>query len=249
MIPKHYEMIRDLHTFFWWYVGRRDLFLRLLRKHLPVPVPRAADIGCGPGGNALMYGELACRWTCMDVEPSVFFGWEREAGFGGVSDVNSLPIKDGSLDLILLLDVLEHLEDEGGALREIGRSLSEGGLVLVAVPALMALWSRHDEQAGHQRRYRLSGLRRIIEGEDFEILDSRYYNFTLSHPIWMIRKVLRLFPDRGEKLETDYSPGFLNGLFVFLLRVENALTMKGFRWPWGTTAVILARKRRGEVIR
>jgi SAM-dependent methyltransferase len=70
----------------------------------------------------------------------------------------------GPFDLVLLLDVVEHVVDDGGFLREIVREIRPGGRVLVSVPAWMALYSRHDRALGHYRRYRPAELRALVEG-------------------------------------------------------------------------------------
>ncbi len=63
-----------------------------------------------------------------------------------------LPMRSGSIDLVVAFDVLEHILDDAAALREVERVLRPGGCLLVTVPADMDLWSAHDEAVGHVRR-------------------------------------------------------------------------------------------------
>lgn len=247
MIPEHFEMIRTRRERFWWYVGRRHLFEGLLRRRLSGPVPVGMDAGCGPGTNETLYAGTAARWLCLDVDRESFSRWAPGPGCqGSLAHLSALPIREGAVDLILLLDVLEHLPEERTALTEVWRSLKPDGILLASVPAFMALWSWHDEQAGHHRRYRLRELRTLVADAGFEEVDALYFNSFLALPIYLVRKVARALPSMKHRIEAELSPGPLNGLFRRLLSAENRLALGGLRLPWGTTAVLVARKPRGE---
>jgi SAM-dependent methyltransferase len=246
MIPEHFEMIRRRREGFWWYVGRRDLFAAILRKHLPGPAPAGLDGGCGPGTNEALYAPFAHRWVCGDLDRESFNCWNPPScGLGFLGDLVALPVRDVSVDLVLLLDVLEHMADDSPALEASLRVLKPGGLLLVSVPAFQALWSWHDEQAGHKRRYRLSEVVRLLGDSGFEVLDACYYNCILAAPIFLIRKVARRVSSMKSTIEADLSPGLFNGPFRAWLALENKLAFLGLRWPWGTTAVVWARKPEG----
>ena len=243
MIPEHFEMIRALRERFWWYSGRRDLFGRLLRRHLPDPASLGLDAGCGPGTNEALYAASATRWLCVDLDRASFSCWKP--GPGGqcaLGRLSALPLRDGAAEVILLLDVLEHVEHEGPALTEVHRALRPGGLLLASVPAFRSLWSWHDEQAGHHRRYRLAEIRRLAEAAGFELREALHFNALLTLPIFLVRRVTRAMPSMRHRIEADLSPGPLNGIFSAALKVENCLAMRGFRLPWGTTALVVARK-------
>jgi SAM-dependent methyltransferase len=243
MIPEHFAMIREGRDRFWWYAGRRDLFEKLLRRYRSAPCSFAADLGCGPAANAAIYPALAKRWLCTDISKKSFEGWGQEEGqLRLLADAVRLPITDETMPLALLLDVLEHLPKERPVLKEIRRVLMPGGLLLVSVPAFKALWSWHDEQAGHYRRYRLGDIERIAATEGFEVLRACYYNSLLAIPIFLARKLFRLMPFMKSKIESDLSPGLLNGLLRLWLRVENSLSSRGAALPFGTSAVLLLRK-------
>lgn len=243
MIPEHFEMIRRRRECFWWYVGRRDLFSGLLGKYLEGPAPTGLDAGCGPGTNDSLYAPFARRWICGDIDRESFSPWRPPAlGQGVLGDLAHLPVRAETADLALLLDVIEHLPREGPALDETFRALRPGGLLLVSVPAFRALWSRHDEQAGHHRRYRMGEAADLIRQAGFEILEARYYNWLLSIPIFLVRRIAWRVPSMKTSIEADLSPGILNGVFRAWLALENGIARLGVRWPWGTTAVLLARK-------
>lgn len=246
MIPEHFEMIRRRRERFWWYVGRRDLFAGILRTFIQRPLAVGLDAGCGPGTNETLYAPFASRWVCGDIDGESFSPWRPPAtGQGFLGDLDRLPVRDGSAELALLLDVIEHLPDEGPALAEVLRALKPGGFLLVSVPAFRALWSWHDEQAGHHRRYRLEEVSQKVRGAGFDILDARYFNCLLAVPIFLVRRVAWRVSSMKSTIEADLSPGILNGPFRALLAWENRLALGGLRWPWGTTAILLAKKPGG----
>ena len=88
---------------------------------------------------------------------------------------------------VLARDVLEHVDDDA-ALGECPRALRPGGLLVVLVPAWPALWSDRDVRAGHLRRYRRRGLRKLVESAGFTVAELRGYQFVLlpaiASPAW-----------------------------------------------------------------
>lgn len=243
MIPEHFDMIRKRYATFWWYVGRRGLFLRMLRRHGAGASPFGVDAGCGPATNEALHGELAARWLCSDIDRDSFSCW-RPAGSKAacLADVRHLPVRGGRAGVLLLLDVLEHVEGEEQVLAEVGRVLAPGGMALLSVPAFPSLWSWHDLQAGHRKRYRLRELSSAGRAAGFEVVDARYFNCLLAVPIFLVRTVTRRMRSMERRIEAELSPGPLNGLLCRWLALENALAMAGLRCPWGTSAVVLLRK-------
>lgn len=244
MIKDHYEMIRKSKIAFWWFLGRRDLFTNILGDHIKAPVNMAVDIGCGPGTNETLYPLFAKNWLALDHSKESFKGRDTKNGsLILLADVLNLPVKSGSAELCLMLDVLEHIDDEQRVLSEIHRILRNDGLILISVPAFNCLWSYHDEQAGHKKRYRKKGLQSVCEESGFEILGHYYFNTLLFIPIFLIRKFLRILPQGKKTLEMNLSPKYFDKLFCFILKLENFVNLKLFKLPFGTSIVALLRKK------
>src|SRR4029077_8814452 len=129
---------------------------------LPHPA-RILDAGCGSGRNMVelsRYGTV----SAIEVSPaSVALARERCAGEVVEGSVLEMPFADASFDLAASLDVIEHLEDDVGALRELRRVVAPGGCLLATVPAYQWLWSGHDEVNHHHRRYTRASLARAGE--------------------------------------------------------------------------------------
>jgi len=150
-----YDKTYDLENRYWWYIGRRYIFNKLLGYFFPSGRDKKiADIGCGTGGVMKMLAEHG-EVLGLDIEPRAL-DFCRSKGFDNVELMKGFydtGLPSESVDLVAMFDVLEHFEDDVKALREINRVLDRDGYVLISVPALKFLWSELDQVAHHFRRY------------------------------------------------------------------------------------------------
>lgn len=93
------------------------------------------------------------------------------------------------VDTVLMVNVLEHIEDDIAVLAACKRALASDGRVIVFVPAFPALYSRMDKEAGHFRRYRRVELRKAMEGAGFHVQQLRYFN-AIGFAGWLVNKWL-----------------------------------------------------------
>lgn len=246
MIKDHYDIIRKNKIAFWWFKGRRDFFLELLRRNIPGTKELGIDAGCGPFTNDELYDGFAGRWLAIDHSQESF----REASDGEavrpvIGDLGRLPVKSGSADIVLLLDVLEHTEDDRRVLSGLRDVLKKGGFMLVSVPAFVCLWSRHDEQAGHRRRYGRKELENLCREAGLTVVGSYHFNSALFLPIYVARKVLKAIPSGKDVLEVNLSPSFADPILYLLLKIEKFVNFNIARLPFGTSVIILLRKSDG----
>src|SRR5438132_6621608 len=176
----------------WWYRGRRTVLNRVI-KDLGLPQhARILDAGCGSGRNMVelsRYGTV----SAIEVSPaSVALARERCAGEVVEGSVLEMPFADASFDLAASLDVIEHLEDDVAALRELRRVVAPGGVLLATVPAYGWLWSGHDVVNHHFRRYTRASLTRAGEQAGWRELRTTYFN-SLLLPIAILLRVLERF--------------------------------------------------------
>jgi SAM-dependent methyltransferase len=224
----------------WWYHGRRRIVVDLVAGLPLPPEPRILDAGCGSGRNL---AELARFGTAVGLEPSER-GAEvaRERGVGEVveASIDTMPFEDASFDLVCLLDVLEHIEDDRRALRELRRVARPGGLLLITVPAYPQLWSSHDELNLHYRRYtRPVLLERAVEA-GWRPLRTTHFNLLLLPVAAAWRFAERLRPDKDDDHQTSElvrTPASVNWLLEQPLRAEAALLRGGRRIPAGLSLV------------
>jgi SAM-dependent methyltransferase len=155
-----------------WEIVRADFFLGLLRERLVGSGLRALDIGAGDGylASRLLAEQAAvAQATCFDTGyDGTWIG--RQGGDGRRPDFTA-ERPSGTFDLVLLLDVLEHADDDRRLLAEAVASAAEpGGWVVLSVPAHPGLFSRHDERLGHRRRYSPARLRALAAGAGLDIV-------------------------------------------------------------------------------
>lgn len=152
----------------------------------------------------------------------------------------------GDYDLLLMLDVLEHIGDDGEALRAARAALRPGGHLLLTVPALGWLWSQHDVANQHFRRYDPSSLRAVLAASGFEVEVVRFFFFWTVAPL-LARRWLAPADASGQGGEgvADYAvpipPAPINWTLTMLSRGEHALG-RFVRWPLGTSLLAIARR-------
>jgi len=226
----------------WWYRGRRKVLERVV-EDLRLPArARILDAGCGSGRNMV---ELARHGTVTGVEladASVSLARERGAGEVIAGSVLEMPFEADSFDLAASLDVIEHLEDDLAALRELRRVVAPGGSLLVTVPAYQWLWSGHDEINHHFRRYTRRSLQRAGEEAGWQQARTTYFN-SLLLPAAILLRVLDRFSRKTTESSLDLwvPPQPMNWLLERPLQLEAGLIGRGGRIPAGLSLLAVFR--------
>jgi SAM-dependent methyltransferase len=179
-----YRRLAEQEDEHWWFAGRRRIVERLIARHLP-PVERPAllDVGCGTGGNLALlmrFGKVAA--TEYDAQARQAASEKSGLPVGVCELPGRIDAPDAAFDLVLLLDVLEHVEDDVAALAAAKQKLGPGGRLLLTVPALPFLWSGHDEAHHHFRRYTRRSAHRAAQAAGLRVVASGYF-CTLLFPI------------------------------------------------------------------
>jgi SAM-dependent methyltransferase len=177
--------LAELEDDHWWYRERRHLLAKAIAGLVP---GQALDIGAAGGGNTRVLRDHG--WQAVALE----YGSDgaevaHERGLPTLrGDATNLPLADGSLDLVMAFDLLEHLHEDAAAVAEVHRVLKPDGTYLVAVPADPKLWSSHDEAVDHVRRYTREGLLDLLQRGGFEVTDVRSWNVLLRPVVAMRRR-------------------------------------------------------------
>ena len=238
--------MEDVH---WWFVGRRRVLLQVLDRYLGkngTGERRILDVGCGTG-TMLSYLASYGRAQGVDIDEEAI-GYCRDRGLTDVrlGSAETLPFEDGSFDLVTVLDVVEHLDDDAAALREIRRVLRPGGMVLMTVPAHPFLWGDQDEVNLHKRRYVAPQVRERLTATGFDVLRLTYINAFMFAPIALVRMLRRLEHRIRPKIESqsDFrypAPGPLNFLLGWVFGAE-APIVRRVNIPVGVSILALAQK-------
>ena len=226
----------------WWYQGRRRVIERAVdRLALPARA-RILDAGCGSGRNMLelaRHGEV----TGVELSPtSVRLARERDVGEVLEGSVLDIDLPEGSFDLTVSLDVIEHLEDDVAALRELRRVTKPGGALLVTVPAYQWLWSGHDEINHHHRRYNRAALLAAAAQGGWHPERSSYFN-SLLLPVAMLLRLLERFKPSTTKSSLDLwiPPAPANWALRQALHLEAGAIGRGGSIPAGLSLLAVFR--------
>ncbi len=223
----------------WWFRGRLAVLLAVLRRALPRRPVRLLELGCGSGNVLGALGEFgeavgmethpalaaAARAAGLDVRPGALPG--------------DLVVPPGWADVVLLLDVLEHLEDDAAALAAARRALAAGGLLVVTVPAYGWLWSAHDVALGHRRRYTAGTLRRLVECAGFAVERVSYFNTLLFPAVALARAWKRLTGGSAHDLRRPVPP--VNRGLEWVFALERHVVPR-VSLPFGSSLLLLARR-------
>ena len=226
----------------WWFRGRRRVLLDLIRRAARgVERPRILDYGCGTGGNTDAFVPLG---EVVGVEPNA--AAVRMASARGTARFcrgsgTSLPFKEGAFDVVVASDVLEHIEDDVGAVREIARSLRPGGALVMSVPAHPWLFGAHDVALMHFRRYTRETLRRALTGGGLRVEWMSYWHATLLPAVAAFRVLARLAAPSGCRSDTESTPGLVNEPLAAVLALEARL-LRYARLPWGVSLLAIGRR-------
>tara|TARA_R110002049_G_scaffold10127_3_gene50468 strand:+ start:179647 stop:180405 length:759 start_codon:yes stop_codon:yes gene_type:complete len=237
---ERFHVLQQIAPDHFWFEGRRRLIDVILSQDLKQTAEIAVDLGCGAGDGLIAWKKHARHIIGIDAHAELIANDFDDPLVSVVTaDVSDLPLPDASVDLVLALDVLEHVPDEL-ALQEAYRILRPGGTMLVAVPAYQWLWSYRDVDAGHRRRYSKRSVRALIEGGGLTIKRIRWYQ-CLLFPIVVMARLLGKRGSRMRNLE-DNPPGPISRLLLSVNLLEVKLAGMGLVMPFGSSILVTARK-------
>lgn len=234
-----YHMMDRQESFHWWFVARRKVIDALIEGQVCLPKgAKILEAGCGTGGNLALlssHGDL----SAFEYDPEARSIAARKSGIEISQGMlpGEVGFADGSFDLIALLDVLEHLDDDAGSLATLQRKLALGGKILLTVPAAPWLWSEHDVTHHHKRRYTKTQLTRLLRENGFSNIKIGYFN-SLLFPLAVLDRLSRnLGLRRGTSSEEVGST--LNRVFERIFSSEAGL-LRSISFPFGLSLYAVA---------
>ena len=230
------EALAEADATHWWFRSKAAYVSWALRRNTRAD-GWLVDVGGGAGGVTALLGWAPERTLVLDGSEVLT---ERAANRHGLcaatGEVTRLPLATASAAVVCLLDVVEHLPDPVGALREARRVLTPDGVLVVTVPAHPWLWSAADVQLGHQLRYTRRALHRQVQLAELEPTWMGHVFSWLVPPVWLRRRLSRNEPQLG----LDVSSPVIDAAALVLTRVERA-TMRLLQMPFGTSILCIAR--------
>ena len=226
----------------WWYRARRDILADYLKRYAALPKDaRILEIGCGTGHNLPMLATFGTV-DAIEIDPAAReIASQRLGRAVGDAPLPALPgIERGAYDLVAVLDVVEHIEDDVAALKAMAECLKPGGKILIAVPAHQWMWSAHDVVNHHHRRYSKATLVAAIKAAGLAPRKLSYFN-SLLFPLAAAARVAGRLTGRDDSDDSP-PPKPVNALFEAIFRLERHLVGRLPMTP-GVSIVTLAEPR------
>jgi SAM-dependent methyltransferase len=237
-----YEAEAEAQASHWWFVGRRRLFSRIIRCLDVQNDSPVLDVGSSTGTNLRLLRDLGfANIVAIDSSPSAAQLCAR-MGLPPVTlgDACALPFEAGTFALVLATDIIEHVDEDDLAIREVFRVMEFGGIAIFTVPAFQSLWGPQDELSHHKRRYRMPQLTEKLLGAGFQVLESYHFNYLLFLPIWLARRILSLSKVQLRS-ENDINSPLINRILTAIFRID-VQTAGDIKPPFGVSILALVRK-------
>ena len=233
----------------WWFHGRARVLKTLLGEIAWAPRARVLEIGVGPGVG--LRDRYPAHVELIGVEPD-----EKNARLAAsrsgvpvyVGSAEKLPpeIDNARFDVITMFDVLEHVEDDRGALVALSRRLVPGGKLILTVPAYQWMWGEQDDVSRHFRRYTRRMLRSRIEASGCQVRRATYFNTLLFPPVAIFRLIKGVGKrvKKGEggviaRSDFEYSLGPVDAVLGWVFGFESRL-LRFMNLPFGVSVFMSA---------
>jgi SAM-dependent methyltransferase len=236
-----YARMAELDSEHWWFAARRAILESVIRRVVRPPAKaQILEIGCGTGHNLEMLGQFG-RVEATELNDSARKLAAKRLG----RNVHSAALPDlsmfkpASFDVVALLDVLEHIDDDNGALTAIRELLKPGGALLVTVPANRWMWSAHDVSHHHHRRYTRRELADLAKAKGFQIDLLSPFN-SLLFPLIAIARIAGKLSGR-EAADDSMPPKPLNSALKSIFALETPLIGR-VPMPFGVSLIAVLRR-------
>lgn len=238
-----YKTYFNLEKDNWWFRVRRNVIQGLLKKYAINTDDKVLDYGCGSGFLVEQLQNQGHDAYGVDTsKEAIDFGVTK--GIRNLFQQNGIKVNfpDNYFDVILAMDVIEHIEDDRSAIEEFERLLKPEGHLIITVPAYQWLWGVQDEVAHHFRRYTMSGLTDTINrSSNLKIVRKTYFNTFLFLPIAVVRILSKWFNLKERESDFDINSRFSNNIFYFIFNLE-AYFLKFFSFSFGVSILLVLKK-------
>jgi len=235
-----------------WFVSRNKIIQRLFKKHLGKQPSKVLEIGCGTGYVLKGLEETFSNYELVGSEihlEGIKFAKERLPNIDFIQlDATNMPFED-LYDAVGAFDVLEHIDEDELVMKQVHKSLKEGGLFFISVPQYQWMWSINDDIAYHKRRYSRKELKEKLSNSGFEVIYMSSFVFTLFPFMYFSRffKPKNVTEITNEIIikemnELQLNP-ILNAVFSFFMKIDVFLINLQISLPFGGSLISVAIKR------
>lgn len=237
-----YQELYQVEDNHWWHIHKRRLVHQLIGKYTSKK-GKVLDIGAGTG--KLLEEFKLKGWEVKGVDGE--FEAVRQSKRRGIvikkHDIKKrLPFEGSSFDLVTSLDVLEHLKDDQGLLKEMKRVVKPKGMILVTVPAYQWLYSYWDKMLGHFRRYGKNELVRLGEGIQLKLVFVSFYSSFFLLPAILVRSIKSKLKEQSLSDFQTTPLAFISIPILNILALIERLLIRIISLPLGMSLVCVFQK-------
>lgn len=233
--PDLFQRFEVIEVGHFWFVGRNEILRDRMLRHFP-NAKNLFEIECGTGfvlSNMRRAFPAAQLNECDIFTEGLSFAKQRvPSAFLFQMNACHIPFRN-EFDMIGSFDVLEHIEDDESALKQIFLACQAGGGLILTVPQHRWLWSSADDYAHHKRRYTRSELLEIVRLAGFEVEYVGSF-ISLLLPVMLISRLMQKSSQAEDQMDAGFKIGKLaNSVLGVVLKVERWLIAKGLSFPLG----------------
>lgn len=231
---KNYKPIPLESNFdWWWYRAKSNLLKNLIKGQKLNKSLKILEIGPGLGNNLKVLNNFG-QVDLLEIDET-FINYliknNNNLFKNFYRDISELQTE---YDLVVMLDVLEHIENSKKFMQDIYNYIKPSGVIIIGVPAYKFLWSKHDENLKHYRRYNWKTL--VSDLENYRIIERTGFNYLLLPLRYLQIKIQK-------NTSTLKSENFiLNEIFYLISKVENFLRSFGLKPTFGISLYAVAKK-------
>ena len=240
MDPQHLQELSRLEDSYWWHVAKRAIAFDLIDR-FAAPDDLIVEGGVGAAGNLMRLKQKGFRVHGLDVMPEAIEICKRR----GVDNATQhdlcrqWPIAPKTVKVVLLLDVLEHLQQPVEALAYAAETLEQQGKIILTVPAWPSLYGDWDRRLGHFRRYSSDLLEQHIRAAGLHLQWLNSWNAFSLPAALIVRAWQRCLP-RNRPAEFPPVSGWMNRMLIAMAFIERSWMMRSRRIPTGLSLVAVA---------
>lgn len=242
MSPELFVEMAAVQRHHWWYAARRDILSKRIQA-MKLPVSASVlEIGCGTGANLHMlaqHGALSAMEYDDKARALANTLGACEVRPGGLP--HDVPFADTSFDLVCMLDVLEHIEHDDQALARVLALARPGGRLLITVPAYQWLWSEHDAEHQHFRRYTASAIQAKALAAGWRVEQAAYFN-TLLFPVVVVARLMAKLLGLKQAGSASLPAAPVNTLLRVLFSAERHVVAGRGGFPFGVSVLAVLRR-------
>ena len=235
-----YDTYSQIESTHWWFKARKDIINDLLNKNVTKSNCKIADFGCCCGANFEVlsrYGNV----TGIDLSDIAIDYCKSKYNIPLIKmDLSKETNMSSQFDYGVALDIIEHIEDDKTAVKNIYNLLNPNGVCIVTVPAYQWLWSKHDENCMHFRRYKKEELEKLLVDAGFNIKFISYYNTRLFPASCIVRFLSNAFHlDKDSSFENNCKDSLLNKTLYTIFSGEKNRIKKMKTYPFGLSLIAI----------